>query len=398
MRSATLIVAAILTVCAPLGAQRLGPEVPRPRLAAAADTNDPLAYLEHGMAIITERAEEAADAFYWAARMDPSAPGALYGRRVALLMRRPGDLNNYMTGNRRARENKEFLAIDSLQLRAQQLNPMMYRSLDRVLLYTWYYNDHRRAGGTLSRREFEREIQYILASYPPASRAFLMYGLGQFEQAIIEYEEAIKRVRNPISLRIERARVLGLRERYGEAIEEFTKALTALKSREERRGEYVVFYDSKALLEHSIGLMHLRAGAKDSARAAFGRAMTEDLAYYPAHLELGQLALSENDSVTAVAELGLAAELAVDEPYVHLLYGKNLAATGQHEDALGPLRKAVEMEPYYAAAHFALASSLEATGDQDGARAAYQRYLDLGPRRESAQRAAAAAKISSLAP
>lgn len=398
MRLSVLTLVGVLTISASLEAQRLGPEVPRPRLAAAADTNDPLAYLEHGMAIITERAEEAANAFYWAARMDPSSPGALYGRRVALLMRRPGDLNNYMTGNRRARENKEFLAIDSLQLRAQQLNPMMYRSLDRVLLYTWYYNDHRRAGGTLSRREFEREIQYILTSYPPASRAFLMYGLGQFDQAAIEYAEAIKAVRNPIGLRIERARVLGLRERYGEAIEEFTKALTALKARDERRGEYVVFYDSKALLEHSIGLMHLRAGAKDSARAAFGRAMTEDLAYYPAHLELGQLALSEHDSVTAVSELGLAAELAVDEPYVHLLYGKNLAATGQHEDALRALRKAVELEPYYAAAHFAIAGSLEATGDKAGARAAYQRYLELGPKRETAQRAAATAKVASLAP
>lgn len=398
MRSALLALVGTLCLAAPLGAQRLGPEVPRPRLAAAADTNDPLAYLEHGMTIITERVEEAANAFYWAARMDPSSPGALYGRRVALLMRRPGDLNNYMIGNRRARENKEFLAIDSLQLRAQQLNPMMYRSLDRVLLYTWYYNDHRRAGGTMSRREFEREIQYILTSYPPASRAFLMYGLGQFEQAAIEYDLAIKAARNPIGLRIERARVLGLRERYGEAVEEFSRALTALKARDERRGEYVVFYDSKALLEHSIGLMHLRAGALDSARAAFGRAMTEDLAYYPAHLELGQLALTENDSVTAVAELGLAAELAVDEPYVHLLYGKNLAATGQHEDAIGPLRKAVELEPYYAAAHFALAGALEATGDIAGARTAYQRYLEIGPKREAAMRSAASAKVSSLAP
>lgn len=396
MRPTLLALLGAVLIASPLGAQRLGPEVPRPRLAASADTNDALVYLEHGMSIITEKAEEAANAFYWSARLDPSSPGALYGRRVALLMRRPGDLNNYMTYNRRARENKEFLAIDSLQLRAQRLNPMFYRSLDRVLLYTWYYNDHRRAGGTLSRAEFDREVQYILSSAPPATRAFLMYGLGQFDQAIEEYDAAIRAARNPISLRIERARVLGLRQRYGEAVAEFQRALTALKARDERRGEYVVFYDSKALLEHSIGLMLMRAGANDSARAAFGRAMTEDLAYFPAHLELGVLALSEKDTVTAVSELGLAAELAVDEPYVHYLYGSTLVATGQHGDAVAPLRKAIEMEPLYSLAYVSLGDALAATGDKPGARTAYERYLALAPRRETQLRADVTRKIAGL--
>lgn len=396
MRPTLLALLGALLITAPASAQRLGREVPRPRLPASADTNDALVYLEHGMDIITEKAEEAANAFYWSARLDPSSPGALYGRRVALLMRRPGDLNNYMTYNRRARENKEFLAIDSLQLRAQRLNPMFYRSLDRVLLYTWYYNDHRRAGGTLSRAEFDREVQYILSSAPPATRAFLMYGLGQFDQAIDEYEAAIRAARNPISLRIERARVLGLRQRYGEAVAEFQRALTALKARDERRGEYVVFYDSKALLEHSIGLMLMRAGANDSARAAFGRAMTEDLAYFPAHLELGLLALAEKDTVTAVSELGLAAELAVDEPYVHYLYGSTLVATGQHGDAVAPLRKAVEMEPLYSLAYVSLGDALAGTGDKPGAKAAYERYLALAPRRETQLRADVTRKIAGL--
>jgi tetratricopeptide (TPR) repeat protein len=396
LRPTLLALLGALLIAAPSGAQRLGPEVPRPRLPAAADTNDALVYLEHGMDIITEKAEEAANAFYWSARLDPSSPGALYGRRVALLMRRPGDLNNYMTYNRRARENKEFLSIDSLQLRAQRLNPMFYRSLDRVLLYTWYYNDHRRAGGTLSRAEFDREVQYILSSAPPATRAFLMYGLGQFDQAIDEYEAAIRAARNPISLRIERARVLGLRQRYGEAVAEFQRALTALKARDERRGEYVVFYDSKALLEHSIGLMLMRAGANDSARAAFGRAMTEDLAYFPAHLELGLLALSEKDTVTAVSELGLAAELAVDEPYVHYLYGSTLVATGQHGDAVAPLRKAIEMEPLYSLAYVSLGDALAGTGDKPAAKAAYERYLALAPRRETQLRADVTRKIAGL--
>ena len=397
MRPHLLALFGAVLIAAPLSAQRLGPEVPRPRLAASADTNDALRYLEYGMSIITENPEGAANAFYWSARLDPSSPGALYGRRVALLMRRPGDLNSYMTYNRRARESKEFLSIDSLQLRALRLNPMYYRSLDRVLLYTWYYNDYRRGGGVLSRPDFEREVRYILSSSSSAaSRAFLMYGLGQFDQAIDEYDAAIRAARNPISLRIERARVLGLRERYGEAVAEFQRALTALKARDERRGEYVVFYDSKALLEHSIGLMLLRAGATDSAKAAFGRAMTEDLAYFPAHLELGLLALSEKDSVTAVSELGLAAELAMDEPYVHYLYGSTMVATGQHADAVGALRKAIELEPLYAVAYASLGDALAGSGDKSGARTAYERFLVLAPRREAQLRDDVTRKIAGL--
>ena len=58
MRTNLLALLGAVLVALPLGAQRLGPEVPRPRLAASADTNDALAYLEHGMSIITDKAED----------------------------------------------------------------------------------------------------------------------------------------------------------------------------------------------------------------------------------------------------------------------------------------------------------------------------------------------------
>ena len=391
---------AVLTLVATTTAesQRLGPEVKRPKLAASADTNDALAYLEHGMALVQEKSAEAADAFYWSARLDPSAPGALYGRRIALLLRRPNDLRSYMSGNRRARENKNFLAIDSLQFRALRLDPMMFRSLDRTLLYSLYFVNYRASGGDLTRKEFEREISFILKDEPPATRAWVMYGDGEYEQAIAEYEVAIKQSRNPVNLRIERARVLALRARFREAITEFTLALEELRKRDDKRDEFVVFYDSKALLEHSIGVMHLGNNNADSARAAFGRAMTEDLSYFPPHVALGKLALAQNDSVTAVAELGLAAELATDEPYIHFLYGQVLSATGQHADAIAPLRRAIEMEPYYAAPHQVLGESLERTGDTAGARLAYTKFLSLAPKRDVQNRDAVTRRLQALAP
>lgn len=366
-------------------------------MQATADTNDAVQLLELGMSLVAEQPDAAANAFYWAARLDPSSPGALYGRRVALLTRTQQRLTQYMEGGRRARENgNEFRAIDSLQLRALHLDPLMFRMLDRTLLFTYYYNAFRRRGGTLTRREFDRELQFELQAEPAATRAWNFYGAGQFDRAVTEYDVAIRQSRNPVNLRIERARTLSLRSRDREAIEEFGRAYEALKARDERRGEYVVFYDSKALLLHSIGILHTRRNQLDSARALFGRAMEEDISFWPAHVELGRLALAQNDSVTAVSELGLAAELATDEPYIHHMHGEMLFKTGQHAEAVEALKKAIAMEPYYAAPNFVLAQALERTGDVASAKTHYERYLVLSPRRETQQRALATARIAAL--
>ena len=65
-----LLVAAVLLAAAipPVSAQRLGPPEKRPRLDAGADTNDALAYYNFGVAQFEREPQQAAAAFYWAAR------------------------------------------------------------------------------------------------------------------------------------------------------------------------------------------------------------------------------------------------------------------------------------------------------------------------------------------
>lgn len=400
MRKHTLaFLVAFLTVSPSLGAQRLGAEVARPRLAASADTNDAMAYFDVGMSSVTDDPETAAAAFYWASRLDPSSPGALYGRKVALLVRNHRVLTQYIEGGRSARANRSMLmGIDSLQLRALHIDPLMYRMLDRTLIFTYYYNNYKNRGGPLLRREFDRELQFEMSTELPATKGWMYYGAGQFDLAVAQYDTAMRRARNPIALRIERARTLALGSRDGEAIEEFRKAVDSLRVRDERRGEYVVFYDSKAMLLHSMGVLYRRQNNVDSARALFGRAMEEDVSFWPAHVELGRLALAQNDSVTAVAELGLASELAVDEPYVHHLYGEILAATGQHGDAVGAFRRAIALEPLYAAPVIGLAAALERSGEKTAAIEQYRRFLAIAPRREQELRGRATARIAALGP
>lgn len=384
----------LLLFAAPLAAQRLGAEERRPKLAADADTNDAAAYLAHGERNIEDAPDVAAAAFYWAARLDPSSAEALYGRRIALLMRKASDLNAYVVATRRARENKKFLAIDSLHWRALRLDPMLFRKYDHAMSMAYYRFVFKDYLGGMNRREVDIWLQDQLIKEPPTVRAEMMLGMGRLDQALIEYEDAIARYKQSAGLRLDRARIYAMQGQNPKAIAEFRAALGILKAREEKK-DYVVFYDSKALVEHSIGLLQARMGNVDSAKAAFGRAMTEDLAYFPAHLELGRLSLEARDTATAVSELALAADLATDEPFVHHMYGSTLLATGQHAEAVAPLRKAIALEPLYAAPHLALAQALERGGDATGARGEYERFLALASRRDP-QRGTATARLQAL--
>ena len=65
------LAASLVSAAAPLHAQRAGDVPRRPRLAAAADTNDAGAYYRLGRERLERSPEEAAAAFYWASQIDP---------------------------------------------------------------------------------------------------------------------------------------------------------------------------------------------------------------------------------------------------------------------------------------------------------------------------------------
>ncbi len=395
LRALIRAVPCLLLIVSTAEAQRLGPDAKRPKLPAEADTNDASAYLALGTRQIESSPETAAAAFYWAARLDPGSSDALYGRAIALLMRKPALVKLYFEGGRRAKDNKELKALDSLRMRADRLDPFLYRRFDRSFLIAYYRNMIRADAGGASQADIDHYITDNLEAIGPATRAWLYYSQGRMAQALVEYDDAIRKSKASGYLRFDKARVLYMQGLAGPALEELTRALVELRKQDEDKKEKVVFYDSKAIAEHGIGLLHLKLGQTDSAKAAFGRAMTEDLSYFTAHIELGQLALSERDTVTATSELGLAAELATDEPWVHYLYGSTLVATGSHADAIAPLKKAIELEPYYAAPHFALAQALQKTGDTAGAKASYTRFMSLASRRDP-QRAQATQALAAL--
>jgi hypothetical protein len=107
--------------------------LPRPK-GAVADTNDAQAYFDYGVRFFVDDPKAAAAAFYWAARINPGSADAWYARRAAVLMTDDGLRRTFIDGGRRARDSKKLRALDSLYLRALNLNPLLYRRLDKRLL------------------------------------------------------------------------------------------------------------------------------------------------------------------------------------------------------------------------------------------------------------------------
>ena len=121
-----------VTLAAPAAAQR-DKQPARPRLDAAADTNDAMAYYNAGMTLLRRDPAKAADAFHWAAQLNPGSADAFYARRVAMLLARPRFLESYWMGDRRTLRNPDVRRADSLYLHALTINPFFYRKLDAEL-------------------------------------------------------------------------------------------------------------------------------------------------------------------------------------------------------------------------------------------------------------------------
>lgn len=353
-----------------LPAQRLGPPPKRPKAGAVADTNDARQYLDYAMSVFEKDPSASAAGFYWAARIDPTSATALYGRSMALTLSNRGLLNNMMSSSRRRNDSKDQRAVDSLRLRALMIDPFLFTPLEKRLFKAWLTQG---SAGSPDEFELNYEIERYLRNADPYTRGWVAYSEGSFARALSLYAEAMKSAKEKAGYRVERGRTFSLIGNADSAIAEFDLALDELRKRDNK--DIVVMYNSKAVLEHSIGTLMERSQNIAGARTAYGKALQEDLSYYPAHLRLGLLSIDAGDTTTALSELDLAAQIAVDEPQVHFIYGFALSRFGKNADAIRELNKAITLEPFYARPYEVLAEILEKTGDRAGAIAAYDKFL-----------------------
>lgn len=232
----------------------------RPAIAGA-DTNSAAAYYRHALAVLDSDPARAADALYWATRLEPRWPEALYARRVAELRSDQLRMLKYLRGDKRTAQSPQIREMDSLMIRALTLNPFLHRSLDAGLV--WHF-------------------------------------------LIADFEEQL------------------------------------------RRGN----------------------SSTDA----------ENLAFYPAHSTLGNLALLARDTATAMREYGLAVELAPKESGPLLEYGALVLAAGDLAGADTALARLVGLEPWFAEPRLLLGDVVARLGRPEDARAHYQAFLSLAPR------------------
>jgi hypothetical protein len=95
-RIAAVLASLCVLIALPLGAQDDVPK--RTKLAELADTNDPQAYFDRGIELLEREPQQAAVAFYWASRLNPAWPEALYARRLAGFMSDEGMMLRYESG------------------------------------------------------------------------------------------------------------------------------------------------------------------------------------------------------------------------------------------------------------------------------------------------------------
>ncbi len=344
----------------------------RPRLPAAADTNDWEAYFDYAVAQLRKAPRVAEAAFVWASRLDPTRAEPLYGRWVAYWMRNTGWFRDYLKRKPELLESPQVVRVDSLYQRALLRNPLVPQTL-AILVYD-------KLPGRWSGDRF--------------TTAVLEYARGQFAAAASDFAKVLRDdPRRGGVVRYYRALCFTPVRQFDSAVAEMTALLAEMRARDERWLDYS--YQSKEILEYSLGLLEAARGNRAAAREALGRALVENLAFYPAHAALGELALRDGDTTHAVREYAQAVELRGDDAVLRYRYGAVLAFAGRTADAEAQLRQALALEPVFAAPYFTLGGVLEARQQPHQALAAYRAYVERAPR-GAAPLASAEASIAAL--
>jgi tetratricopeptide (TPR) repeat protein len=356
----------IALIAGPLEAQEwLEKEPPRPSLKANADTNDWREYYNYAMSLVATRPGRAADMLYWAERLDPTRAEPTYARWAVLWITQPRMLKEYYEGSERVINSPAVRRLDSLNYLARLRNPLVNQGIRRLVLKAMF--DH---------AEGERNWEWSMA---PENVAWLNYTEGNYKRAAERFGGII--ARNPdrnYHLRFDRALAFYAMSQFDSAATELTKLVEELHRRD--RKHLVYFYDSKAMFEYSVGLLHTAAGRYEDARQAFMRALSEDLAFYPAHSALGTVSLALGDTAAAINEYRQALELNGRDPVIRYDFSLVLMNAGQHQAAIDHLDYVIRTEPWFASPYYYLGRILDAQGRHPEAMTYYHRFLERAPR------------------
>ncbi|HTO72510.1 MAG TPA: tetratricopeptide repeat protein, partial [Gemmatimonadales bacterium] len=356
----------------------------RPHLDGKADTNSALAYYSYGIAELEGEPYQAATAFYWAARLDPTWAAPLYAQRTALLLSHPQtDLTFYLTRHRDALKSRDIQRIDSLAYRALVKNPFIDRRMDGMLITVW-----------LGRETGHEVTLNNIGIGNPNILAWAAYLRGDYQNAAERLEKLIGHSPRSPGLRYWMALTRFAQGQLDSARDQLRQSVDF--EREVEEDIPGVGWLSHASDEYAIGLLFGLTSQPDSARAAYERALSEDVRFHPAHYQLGKMRLLAHDTTGAIDECLQAVSLSPDDAGYLTDVGVLLIATGQVDSGATMLRRAVAAEPYYALPHYTLGLVYEQSGMRAEARGEFETFVALAPQNMTAGLSAAQRHLEGL--
>lgn len=325
----------------------------RPRLEAGADTNSWLTYYNYGVARLRHSPDDAEAAFVWAERIDPTRAEPLYGRWVVYWRRSQRAFEKFLKDTSSYIESSRIVQVESLRVRALQRNPFA----PPVLVIALY---ERLSGWAWSMDELTEGLRdYSAGNYEGAAAHFASYVAADSQNYMARYYVALSLIAS---------------HQYERAASQIA-VLLAEKGR--RASTHLThLYQSQELLLYGLAVLRLMVADTAAARESLGQALTENLAFHPAHALLGDIALAHGDSAQAVAEYAQAVELGPEDGILHYRYARLLGDVGRLPEAESELRRAIALEPYFAPSYLGLALVLDTRGDRSEALEQYRHYLE----------------------
>ena len=379
-RPVWLVLPLLAALAIPAGAQKPPKEPKRPGIGAG-DKNDPLAYYQWGVSQLERYPEDAADAFYWAIRLDPGWSDAYYARWVAMHLSDPDRLVMYYYRDSKTLRSAEVRQIDSLRLKAMELNPYLYRKFERVMEQHFLEQNVKRRNPGIDQAELADAVREFTAKGNAGTKAMNAYIAGNFPYALQEWAADLPSWKNKSYPHAERGRIFYMLGAYDSATAELTTAMKEM--RKDDKNELVFVYESKALYEQSLGMIDEKQGNLDAAREAYGRALQEDLSYAPAHLALSAMNLVKGDTAAAISEMDIASQVAPGDGFIAFASGRTLVFSGHDSEALEQFKRAVTLEPYFAEPHVFLAAIYDNSGYVTEAMTEYTEFVKLASHRDA---------------
>ncbi len=347
-----------------------GKELPRPRLSGGADTNSAQAYYEVAEPLVRYglKLDTAEMALYWASRLAPEWPDPIYARSLIPLdaIRRDAfqtwqQTRSTQAVKKLALSDQQIRVIDSLQRIAWDRNPFLYSELE----FRSFFPGRRRDA---------------------AQDGYYMFSMRRFAAAESLFAVRLKKHPEDFPVRTYRARALFYLGRYDDAVVELEAARDTIRRREIEHRLPMLF--SVEMYEFAIGITRVQQDDFPAAKAAFERALIENLGFYWAHVRLAGAAVALHDTAEAISELAVAVEIEGGDPVLRMFYGAVLRTAGQFVEAEQQLKQAIALDPWYAAPHFQLAYAYHQRGMRDAAIEQYRLFLARSARDDPSRGAA----------